>query len=599
MTEELIIDGQHVDLTGTGITLDLVSGMFADLGQINLCHSYTVTLPATERNRRILDDPGNPAHKSSKTRRYLSARYYLNGIDILGPAQACVQNTTSEGFEIILLFRFADQLRDWVENGGSIQELSLPTIQWVRNDFADYATASTDREVFIPYYNSGVEYTPASKVGVANNPVISLRKVLVKAADGALWNISDKAIEALRDTVLLATTRKPSLAMELASGDTAATVSAYEDADINWDRHGWDARVVERYGGDEITVGSSGKLGLIINLTPQAGHTVGPDEPVVIDINGTGVKNYYFSKDANGVERCFANVVLDAAEGERVNVRFNGGTATKVITYSPYDSSLPAFALYNPHEHIVLEQQNAFPLAPNLPDLNRVDFVKAVCSLLGLVAFVNRRGLLEIATYNELLDKTKATDWTERVSGRLREVTPTKDRLGRTSLIKYKEYESEYDLDARNLRMTVEDSTLEAEAVLAELPFGASPRSEAILYKVTDTLNEETMEYDYTVEDLTVEPRVFGWYEQSDGTRRLSFDDYLSGDVLLAKYYSGYQEAIRRPTIVKADVRLSELDVASIDLQRPVYLAQTGHYYSILKVRFNPGALGEVELIQI
>lgn len=599
MTEELIIDGQHVDLAGTSFTLDLVSGMFADLGKINLCHSYTVILPATERNRRILDDPGNPAHLSGKTRRYLSARYYLNGIDILGPAQACVQNTTEEGFEIFLLFRFADKLRDWVESGESIQDLSLPTIQWVRNDLADYATASTDREVFIPYYNSGVEYTPASKVGAANNPVISLRKVLVAAAEGVLWNISDKAAEALRDTVLLASTRKPSIAMELASGDTAPTVSAYEDIGINWDHHGWDARVVERYGGDEITVGSSGKLGLIINLTPQDGHTVGPDEPVVIDINGTDVKNYFFSKDANGVERCFANVVLDAAEGERVYIRFNGGTATKVITYSPYDSSLPALALYNPHEHIVLEQQNAFPIAPNLPDLSCVDFVKAACSLLGLVAFVNRRGLLEIATYNELLDKTKATDWTGRVSGRLREVTPTKDGLGRTTLIKYKEYESEYDLDARNLRMTVDDSTLEAEATLATLPFGASPRSEAILYKVTDTLNEETMEYDYTVEDLTVEPRVFGWYEQADGTRRLSFDDYLSGDVLLAKYYRGYQGAIRRPTIVKADVRLTEADVASMDLQRPVYLAQTGHYYSILKVRFNPGALGEVELIQI
>lgn len=599
MTEELIIDGQHVDLTGTSFTLDLVSGLFADLGKINLCHSYTVTIPATERNRRILDDPGNPAHQSAQTRRYLSARYYLNGIDILGPAQACVQNTTEDGFEIFILFRFADKLRDWVENGGSIQSLDLPTIQWVRNDIADYATATTDRDIFIPYYDSGVEYTPASKVGVATNPVISLRKVLVSATDGVLWEISDKALEALRDKVMLTMTRKPSLAMEIASGDTASHLLSYEGPGIVWNSHGWDACVDERFAVDVITVGSSGKLGVIINLTPEAGHTIGTDEPVVIDIEGTGIKNYYFSKDANGIERCFANVVLDAAAGERVNIRFNGGTATKAITYSPYDPSLPAFVLYNPHEHIVLEQQNAFPIAPNLPDIKRVDFVKAVCAMLGLVAFVNRRGLLEIATYNELIDKTKATDWTGRVSGRLLEVTPNKDGLGRTSLIKYKEYESEYDLDARNLRMTVEDSTLDAEVVLATLPFGASPRSEAILYKVTDTLNEETMEYDYTVEDQTLEPRVFGWYEQKDGTRRLNFDDYLSGGVLLEKYYSGYQDSIRRPTIVKARVRLSEVDVASIDLQRPVYLAQTGQYYSILKVRFNPGALGEVELIQI
>ena len=595
MTEELIIDGQHVDLTNTGITLDLVSGMFADLGKISLCHSYTVTIPATEHNRRIFDDPGNPAHKSSKTRRYLSARYFLNGIDLLGPAQACVQNTTPEGYEVFLLFRFADQLRDWVEAGGYIQDLNLPTIQWAEDMSSNYPTDPTSSDVFIPQYESGLRGYPATLVGVASNPVITLRKVLVAATDGSLWRISEPAAEVLSNTVLLAITRKPSLAMELTSGDTAGTVTAYDDIGINWDAHGWDACVVERYGNDEITVGSSGKLGLIINLTPPEGHTVGPDEPVVVDINGTGIKNYYFSKDSNGVERCFANVVLDAAEGERVYIRFNGGTATKAITYSPYDPSLPAFALYNPHEHIVLEKQNAFPIAPNLPDLKRVDFVKGVCAMLGLVAFVNRRGLLEIATYNELLDKTKAEDWTTRISGRLQEVTLTKDGLGRTSFIKYKDYESEYDLAARNLRMTVEDSTLDAEAVLATLPFGASPRTEAILYKVTETLNEETMEYDYTVEDLSVEPRVF-WYAAGTG---LIFDGYLSGDALLANYYSGYQDAIRHPIIVKADIRLTEADVVSMDLQRPVYLAQTGQYYSILKVRFTPGELGEVEMIQI
>lgn len=595
MTEELIIDGQHVDLTSTGITLDLVSGMFADLGKISLCHSYTVTIPATEHNRRIFDDPGNPAHKSSKTRRYLSARYFLNGIDLLGPAQACVQNTTPEGYEVLLLFRFADKLRDWVEAGGSIQDLNLPTIQWSTDISPNYPTDPTSSDVFIPQYESGLRGYPATLVGVASNPVITLSKVLVAATDGPLWNISEPAAEALSNTVLLATTRKPSLAMELASGDTAEKVLSYEDININWDSHGWDACVVERYAIDEITVGSSGKLGLIINLTPEAGHTVGPDVPVVVDIDGTGIKNYYFSKDTDGIERCFVNVVLDAAEGERVYIRFNGGTATKAITYSPYDPSLPAFALYNPHEHINIEQQNAFPIAPNLPDLKRVDFVKGVCAMLGLVAFVNRRGLLEIATYNELLDKTKAEDWTTRISGRLQEVMPTKDGLGRTSLIKYKEYESEYDLDARNLRMTVEDSTLDAEAVLATLPFGASPRSEAILYKVTETLNEETMEYEYEVEDQNIEPRVF-WYAAGTG---LVFDGYLSGDALLANYYSGYQDAIRRPIIVKADIRLTEVDVVSMDLQRPVYLAQTGQYYSILKVRFTPGELGEVEMIQI
>ena len=87
MTRELIIEGQHVDLApDTDITLEFVNNIIGDIGKISLSRSYTVKIPKTIRNTRILDDPGRPGHESGVPRRFLNARYYRNGIDLIGPA---------------------------------------------------------------------------------------------------------------------------------------------------------------------------------------------------------------------------------------------------------------------------------------------------------------------------------------------------------------------------------------------------------------------------------------------------------------------------------------------------------------------------------
>lgn len=104
MTHELRIAGEPVDLSGSvGITLEYVSNILGQPGKIDLSRSYTIKLPKTRRNAMILDDPGNPGHNSNGVRRFFSARYYRNGIDLIGDAQAYVLRSTSEGYEVALV----------------------------------------------------------------------------------------------------------------------------------------------------------------------------------------------------------------------------------------------------------------------------------------------------------------------------------------------------------------------------------------------------------------------------------------------------------------------------------------------------------------
>ena len=52
------------------------------------------------------------------------------------------------------------------------------------------------------------------------------------------------------------------------------------------------------------------------------------------------------------------------------------------------------------------------------------------------------------------------------------------------------------------------------------------------------------------------------------------------------------------PVLLTLLVRLNELDLAGLDLRRPVYLRQYGHYYSIISVQTSD-TVCKVELIQI
>ena len=124
MTRELIIDGQHVDLPAQAdITLEYVNDFTGDPGKISLSHSYTIKLPKTTRNARILDDPDTPGHASGSVRRYLDARYYRNGIDLIGAAQAYILKATADSYEVALVWNDLEALHALSQGGAALNDL--------------------------------------------------------------------------------------------------------------------------------------------------------------------------------------------------------------------------------------------------------------------------------------------------------------------------------------------------------------------------------------------------------------------------------------------------------------------------------------------
>lgn len=607
MTHELIINGQAVDIEGIDITLEYVSGLFQDIGSIHLSRSYTISLPKTRRNLAILDDPGNPSYDSGAVRRYLDANYYRNGVDLLGKAKAYIIGTTATSIEIGLLWRVVDGLLEWRESGKKLSDLTtLPTLTWVGSDGEPDYTGN----YFARYYSGLGSYTYPT-VNAASHPSVQFfelfQRIFTEA--GVRWDafIDDEQTEmdSLYWAKLLCDGHRPSKAMEIESGSRAVSATAYniqgegEGIAFNDWTHGWDPIVHEYAGYDGFEVGDNKRVRVVLNLKNDlANYVIGVNEPVrITDTSGQSIAEYFFEIDADGVEHCSADEELDLSGYDEFEVRFGGAKPNASHPMSAYDSSLPAFSVMHVHEHIPISQQNLFPVAENLPDMTQVDFIKGACALLGIVPIVTPSRVLKFVEYGAILDLSEAQDWTGKVSGGLERVSPRRDGMARKNYIRYAE-----DVEVRpspDAVIVTEDETVAGSSDLYKLPFAASNGNVAEHYKVTSEFNDETLETTYTAEDIDIEPRVFIWQRSTSGERYLVFPESFKREGLVAKYYGRYQDAVRRPVLVEALVRLDELDLAGLDFTRPVYLAQTGRYYAVLKVQTSDTDTCKVELIQI
>ena len=225
----------------------------------------------------------------------------------------------------------------------------------------------------------------------------------------------------------------------------------------------------------------------------------------------------------------------------------------------------------------------------NLPDIKQWDFIKACMAQFGLAPII-QDGALSLYTYDELLTARNAYDWTGKVDMTNKDpedMSYTLDSWAQENIIAFQE-DAPLAFDP-NAALVIQDTTLAESRDLYELPWAASMQSAAQHYKVKD---------DGTLEDVDIQPRIFALSIGIKG-QTLRFDDSMQGDGLIEAHYKALQEVVRNPVRITANIRLHEIDLAQLDLTRPVYLGQYGQYYAILKIQTSATDLCKVELLQL
>ena len=582
MREELIIDNQRVDLNGTTITLEWAGGVLQDLGRIELARSYTIKLPATAQNCRIFDDPGNPAHTSGKVRRYLSARYYRDGIDLLGEAQAYIMGTSADSYEIALVWNALPALQELGASDATLQDLpNLPVLTWIGSNGTtpDYGSGK-DGAIFARY-DAGLGTDCYPDVNAATHPAMGLLslmdRILVNA--GVSYSIaSERVRSALSSLYLLAApSHRPNREMEELSGCDCSGISVGNASGRlrgSVSRAGWDTPMTGSNALMSALAGSSKAVHFVLRLRASS---VTDGACVIIASDSTELARVPFVKTGYGYD-----AVADLeVEIDQWGVAYIGTTGVQPGTsFTTAASGYTPITMWRVHEHIILDADNRFPMAENLPELKQWDFVKGCLVLVGAVPVV-QNGQLVIMDYN--FDTTNSYDWTNKLTA----VDTISQRLSdwaQKNLITYKDDDTQSIADP-TAALLVTDETLTTERTMFNLPFAASNYSAAVHYG---------RDKDGNLEDLKIQPRVL---KLIGGTLMFSHD--MSGGDMIATHYAELQRIVDTPVLVTAIVRLNDLDLAALDLRRPVYLQQLGHYYAIKKVQADQSGLCKVELIQL
>lgn len=596
MTRELIIEGQHVDLApNTDITLEYVSNLVGDIGKINLSHSYTVKLPKTARNARILDDPGNPTHVSTMARRYFAAEYYRNGISLIGKARAYLLSTTGDSYEVALVWNAIPGLTEWSSAKPKLPALTgLPTLTWKG---APLATRDTTDGSFYAEYVSGARPRTTES---APHPSVTLYELTTRILGnaGIPYRMGARLAETLKSHALLvAPSHKPDLEMELAAGAQAGElnyISTMGYGSFWWFQYwqtGWDAPgdgTLETRG--NMQRGPSKEMRFFLNLRL---YDVAPDLYLELT-SGEGSYILQPTRTEDGGYLLDAVVDLESElnldETDYFTIKVQGLEPNGYYQYNRYDKTRPLFALMRPHDTIPANHQNLFPIAENLPDIGQLDFIKGALGLFGGV-IIPDDGRLILERYDDLLARRDAVDWTAKMemSAGITKYTGQLQGFAQENIIKYEE---DVTLPiSPDITLVMEDETASLTRDMLKLPFAASRGSEAIHYKYDREKGE--------IDDIDIKPRVFGFTYNEDGTRKLVFLEDMAGDRARKTYHGAFQSLIRKPVQISINVRLHELDLAHLDLTRPVYLGQYGKYYAILKIQTSETDLCKVELLQL
>lgn len=135
MIDELYIDGQKCDISDTGIALEYKSNIFGELDKFESSYSFTIKLPKTDRNVRIIEAADIVSNAGRFPFIKHGGRVLRDGVVIADNATVYITGTTPEAINVALTFngsKAAALLAELKERADTLRDLQFPrpAIPW-------------------------------------------------------------------------------------------------------------------------------------------------------------------------------------------------------------------------------------------------------------------------------------------------------------------------------------------------------------------------------------------------------------------------------------------------------------------------------------
>lgn len=602
MRDELYIDGTKVDMGESGVSLEYRSNILTDISKIVSNFSYTIKLPKTKNNLRLIECAHIPSAVSSFPYLPHVGTLLRDGVQIVDGANVVLMSV-SDTIEIALSWGNATEFSKIIEFEGNLDDLDYGIDDYIfwRYDISpdedapiiNYGFRSTEKHVsYHPVVSAkwlldriqsqfGVNLLfPSDKQDVLQ----SLKIPLLKKED------AQKHVDANRVTLTLNGLKKTDGALRfyqlmfygIVSSyyveyySDSVLISAFKPKFNNMQlNYSIDCKL--------IYVGSAYKNGGYLDIVDaDTGEII--DQVNAFEVIDRGNDNYecHFKKDLS-LEPYDKTIYISTTVSKTGNdsVSLVSGSITLEAKVSEVGADIGEY--------------NKYFIIPNLPSIKLIDFVKSIAYMLGVFAVPGENNDIRFISFDTVIEnKSNAVDWSGRVlfndyGDVARNISYQLNDFTQKNWFRYKEDDNvteNYDSF-----IAVENRVLDYERDAVSLPFSACDTLGGVasipLYSYND---DGELEY-----DSGMNPRIVLY----DSETRSGVFYPLRWEELIRQHYASYQEVVRQPKVIKELVLLSAPELAVLDLLKPVYIRQYGSYFAIVKVKTKENNICEVELLKI
>lgn len=602
MRDELYIDGAKVDMGESGVSLEYRSNILTDISKIVSNFSYTVKLPKTKNNLRLIECAHMPSAVSSFPYLPHVGTLLRDGVQIVDGANVVLMSV-SDTIEIALSWGNATGFSKIIEFEGNLDGLDYGVDDYI---FWRY-DISPDEDV--PIINYGFRTTEKH---VTYHPVVSAKWILDKIQSQFNVNLlfpsdkldilqslkipllkkedAQKHVDANRVTLTLSGLNKTDGALRYYQLMFYGLVQSYY---IEYDNDGSFISAFKpnfknlqlNYSIDcsLVYVGSAYKNGGYLDIVDaDTGEIL--DQVNAYEVFDKGNDNYecHFKKDLSldPYDKTIYISTTVSKSGDD-SVRMVSGFITLEAKVSEVGADIGEY--------------NKYFTIPNLPSIKLIDFIKSIAYMLGVFAVPGENNDIHFVSFDSVIEnKSNAVDWSSRIllndyGDVARNISYQLNDFTQKNWFRYKEDDDvtgNYDSF-----IVVENRALVYERDAVSLPFSACDALGDVasipLYSYND---DGELEY-----DSGVNPRIVLYDSE---TRSCVFYP-LRWEELIQQHYASYQEVVRQPKVVKEQVLLSAPELAVLDLLKPVYIRKYGSYFAIVNVKTKENNISEVELLKI
>ena len=584
MKEELYIKGESVDLGDSEITLNFKSNLLGDISKITASNSYTITIPRTNKNIRLLDFPDVACHESYMMRDYFNAEYYRNGVKLFD-AKAVLISCSEDGFDVALTWGMSEKFIQLMNDDRSIQEFADMTLPW--NSSTTYDNGLVDGQLSHGYirHNAGID-VDSNRDKIFIHPSVNCMRLLEEIASyygiAMDWGSYKQYIELLYLPLI---------------SQKANPKYNYYFAEIKLEYPGTPNTVV-KYVQTNMTLGIYNHvMGLTIHLNGSGNYRIESNvktknsaNPIylLIDKDNNNIYSSAFTYDGNYMYS-FNKEYLTEEKDLYLHIDFQ----------SQIDESYNNYIKITDIElNDEVQYYTYYPIGSNLPDISVVDFIKQICWLFGLFAIKSDTGVSFIPVNKIIDNRDKAVDWSKKLVPTEWTAKETSYTFGDFAQKNYFRYEENENAKSADGYMVVQNKTLDYEKDLLKLPYtagGDNGDMRAVPYfKWSD---------DGTIVELEdcgdrIMQLVISFDSQGKEDARLDFSDLKFQNRVSRFGLSSYQDLIKLPFVIKDTFRLTEIDLKNIDYTIPVYIERYAAFFAIISIK-SQGDYSECELLKL